>query len=625
MRSHRWAGRAAKAVLGTLGLLPFLAGCWPDPTATTPTAALPAKPRPEIVRRPGVHVHVRTPCFGGIALHSLRWTPEGSAVFFNSGGDLFRVAADGSELLQIVPDRKLRLDGSPMTAFDISPDGTQIVYSSCALPIQPWVEHGPSITRETDAEGNEIVVINQGRDGDPPYPSDYELVRANLDGTAPERLTDSAAYDNFPAWSPDGTRIAFLSALATGRDWVWLFSVAAGDSAVQPGAVQSVVSPQRPDLPAELHGIAFHPPRWAPDSEQLAFVGRVARTDPHRPITAIFTVGADGADLRRLTDAVSAPSWSPDGQRIAFAKPDGDDVALYTISADGSDLKRVTTITGWHPQYGDPDPALAWIENVAWSPNGTKILYTCSGICVVTADGAPVGDAPLRGNHAAWSPDGSRIAVAEVQQSGRREINVYSVEPDGSDMRDLANSGEFASAMKPASSGATELDPCTAGFVVPAPAANAGLVEDCQTLLELLIALLGEGRERWLRNSPIEVWPGIRVTGTPPRVTALTLLGHRLDGTIPFELGTLAHLQTLDLSFNQLTGPIPAELGKLTRLAHLDLSWNELSGPIPAELGQLVDLEVLSLEGNRLTGCITPSLQSVPEHDLSTLGLPDCG
>lgn len=507
-----------------------------------------------------------------------------------------------------------------MTAFDVSPDGTQVVYSSCALPMQPWIEYGPSITRETDPEGNEIVVISEWRDGDPPYPSTYELARINIDGTESKRLTDNESYDNFPAWSPDGTRIAFVSKSG--------LSVLAADGArVQPHKVQTVVSVQQPRLPAGLEVVALNPPAWSPDGARLAFVGwglPAQATGPVAASFAIYTVAVDGADLQRLTDTVSEPSWSPDGQRIAFAKPDGDDVALYTVSADGSDPRRVTTITGWHPQYGEPDPARAWIENVAWSPDGSRILYTCGWICVVNVDGKPVNDAPLRGNIAAWSPDGLRIAVAEVSRSGTTWVAVRSMAPDGSDMRDLPNPEATVRTIGGPAPGVQDSDPCTAGFVVAAPAVNPGLVQDCETLLEVLPALFGEGLDRWLRGSPIETWPGIQVTGTPPRVTVVTLLGHDLDGPIPIELGTLSQLQTLDLSFNQLTGPIPAELGKLTRLVNLDLSWNELSGPIPAEMGHLSDLELLWLEGNPLTGCVPTTLWSVTENDLLGLGLPDC-
>ena len=84
-------------------------------------------------------------------------------------------------------------------------------------------------------------------------------------------------------------------------------------------------------------------------------------------------------------------------------------------------------------------------------------------------------------------------------------------------------------------------------------------------------------------------------------------IGNGLVGTIPPELGDLAHLRVLLLAGNELTGPIPAELGRLTHLLDLNLGGNALTGTIPPTLANLTSLEWLSLWGNSWTSEPAPA------------------
>lgn len=191
--------------------------------------------------------------------------------------------------------------------------------------------------------------------------------------------------------------------------------------------------------------IIFAPssPQWSPDGQRLALVGY-----DERPGYSIYTISANGADMQRITETVSGPSWSPDGKRIAFAKaePQHDTVGLYTIAADGTDARRVTTIRGWQQRsrtFRNPDPSAvnAWIETVAWSPNGSQILFSCFGSGVVDLDGTLVNPSPLPGEIAAWSPDGSRIATISIgppDRAGYLDTTVYSATPDGSVVQAVA-------------------------------------------------------------------------------------------------------------------------------------------------------------------------------------------
>ena len=90
--------------------------------------------------------------------------------------------------------------------------------------------------------------------------------------------------------------------------------------------------------------------------------------------------------------------------------------------------------------------------------------------------------------------------------------------------------------------------------------------------------------------------------------------------------GGSSHVSSIRLPENNLTGEIPPELGNLNRLVGLTLSGNNLTGEITSKLGNIYPraLRLLRLSGNNLTGCIPADLRSVPDNDLSELGLPFC-
>ena len=133
---------------------------------------------------------------------------------------------------------------------------------------------------------------------------------------------------------------------------------------------------------------------------------------------------------------------------------------------------------------------------------------------------------------------------------------------------------------------------------------------DRQTLIAFYNATGGPGwqdNRDWNGVSSIGTWHGVD-TNSDGFVTELSLPENNLTGTLPAQLGDLAHLRRLVLDNNELTGPIPPQLGNLGELTILDLSWNGLQGSIPSELGMLTSLDTLDLFSNNLTGTIPPSL-----------------
>jgi TolB protein len=167
----------------------------------------------------------------------------------------------------------------------------------------------------------------------------------DADGSGVRRLTDARAEDGGPTWSPDGRRIAFAREGA-------LFVVASAGG------------------PARRLGRAFagrvDGPAWSPDGNSIAFDYRPDGSS----FQEIWVVDADGRHPRRLTRlrALSGlPSWSPDGRRLAFqSNLRGGHSEIYSIALGGSGLRRETRSS---------------IDTIqpAWSPDGKEIAFSRDG------------------------------------------------------------------------------------------------------------------------------------------------------------------------------------------------------------------------------------------------------
>ncbi|KAM3390686.1 hypothetical protein ACQJBY_012343 [Aegilops geniculata] len=92
-------------------------------------------------------------------------------------------------------------------------------------------------------------------------------------------------------------------------------------------------------------------------------------------------------------------------------------------------------------------------------------------------------------------------------------------------------------------------------------------------------------------------------------MAGIDLSANMLHGEIPWELGNLSHIKSLNLSNNFFVGPIPPTFGGMEEIESLDLSHNKLSGPIPWQLTQLSSLGAFSVAYNNLSGCIPNSGQ----------------
>ncbi|MBS1914238.1 MAG: PD40 domain-containing protein [Bacteroidetes bacterium] len=248
------------------------------------------------------------------------------------GGALFSppahglIAYAGSDHIGMVAN----LDGSnPHKVIDaaqnlqpvLSPDGTQIAY----MPL-----------------GDSIIVVD-------------------VDGTHPRTVAHNVTTGCIPAFSPDGSRLAYISS----KIWPMKLHVVSGiragqtlqDREVADNAANSAV------FKGELKTA------WSPDGTKLAYSGAGTGTDS----TDIFVVNADGTGRVDMTNGPGfdiMPAWSPDGKSMAFVRVGGDffghvSADIWITKDGGLTMQNVTNTPGFDVIEICPE----------WSPDGKSIAY----------------------------------------------------------------------------------------------------------------------------------------------------------------------------------------------------------------------------------------------------------
>ena len=490
-----------------------------------------------------------------------QWTKDGTKIVFAyPPRGIFVVEADGSRMWTMPRNAPTWKPSRTCDKFignfspAISPDGSRVAYAM------------------VDGESSNIVI-------------------SDIDGSNLRKLTKNSAIDAYPAWSPDGNRIAFVSY----RDGAYF----------RPRlyVMNSDGSNQRSLAPAVSSTI--HAPVWSPDGSRIAFVvfqrDEVPREDSSKGTRTVvrhilYTVKPDGLEPRILGDTESIAAWAPDGSRIAFIKREGDSSAVFTMTPDGTDAQLFHDL-GFVPNR--------LFGNLSWSPDGSEFISN-------------FGDSARASG--AWSPNGSRIAIIASSSQFEATSNVLvTVARDESDVRVLVKAGpkKFVAANANGVNTSEDIKACSDGSLISRSGWGKGLVQDCETLLQIRHALAGEAALNWSPQVEMAKWDGVVIKGFSPRVVELTLRGGdvvKLNCVIPPELANLSALSKLDLSSNDLRGTIPPALGSLANLKELNLFSNQLHGPIPPGLGNLSNLERLVLRRNYLTGPVSPEM-----GNLSTL------
>jgi Tol biopolymer transport system component len=229
--------------------------------------------------------------------HEPTWAPRGDELAFTSTRngrlELFTMRSDGGAV------RSLTVSPAQEFEPDWSPDGRLVAFAS----------------------GRGGATGPLGPKGQP-----ASLYAVRPDGNGLVRLTRSPGYDGDPAWSPDGTRIAFVSD-RSGTSDVWVVDADGGHLA----RLTSVDGAERPT--------------WSPTGGRIVF-----GHDDSSGSSGLYVMNADGSGLGRLLSGDGRePAWSPDGSWIAFVSDRDGHPNLYVTTPDGARLVQLTH--DWAPKF----------------------------------------------------------------------------------------------------------------------------------------------------------------------------------------------------------------------------------------------------------------------------------
>jgi Tol biopolymer transport system component len=386
------------------------------------------------------------------------WSPDGEKIAFVSG----RAFQDPEGLNRNYEIYVMNSDGSGVTRLtdnDVwdsdpnwSPDGTKIAFESSGITVMNADGSGQTNINpdghdpDWSPDGEKIAFTGARREGGVTF-----VMNAD-DGSDVTRMTEG--WD--PTWSPDGTKIAFIGNRfddESDNNAIYVMNSADGSNVTELTDSRTRAYYENLDW-----GTTTSPPSDGGDdgsgsppttnttrpNGQIAFV-RGNFEDP--PLDEIYVMNSDGSGQTRLTtnDVIDRhPSWSPDGEKIAFDSyrddPAFDTDEIYVMKGDGSEPTRLT-----NNNASDFRPT--------WSPDGEKIAFVSDrdgnyGIYVMNAaDGSGVTRLTADGFDPTWSPDGTKIAFTSNRDAtGGANNGIYVMNAaDGSGVTRLTDSDAYYS------------------------------------------------------------------------------------------------------------------------------------------------------------------------------------
>ncbi|MBL8045169.1 MAG: PD40 domain-containing protein [Anaerolineales bacterium] len=273
------------------------------------------------------------------------------------------------------------------------------------IPPTPNITPSPAPTRV--GSGNGLIAFTSDRDGN------FEIYVMNADGSNQRNLTQNEAWDNRPAWSPDGTQIVFTSS-RLGEFNPEIFIMNADGS----------------DVRQITHNSSVNEVIWSPIGTQLLMT-QYSFLQNNTPVIQPALVQLDGTvqPLIMPEEARNAichsPQWSPDGSHVAFICFQFATSVLYSLAPDGSSAVKVSS----------------HVNAFAWSPDGTKLAWRSNGnlwLAEANGDNQHLMRMDLGGTFAdllLWSPDSTRLLLSSADEYQIRRL--FLMWADGSNLTQL--------------------------------------------------------------------------------------------------------------------------------------------------------------------------------------------